>query len=221
MTNKERTTDALSILHRRYVGDDPARQASIEEERVHAKVARQIYELRKQAGLSQRELAERIGTTQSAISRLEDADYDGHSISVLRRVAGALGAKIDVELDAPRRGVEPYAFRLLMNYLRRSKGLTLDQLSKATSVHRDELAAIEQEEGHRPSPRTMRKLGQFYGLSPQKLAALAGGLRVSADEVREPAVAFAAKSEGLFKLSQEERRALDEFVRALHEEHHR
>ncbi len=98
MTSKKRTTDALEILRRRYIDGRPENLASLEEERVHAKVARQIYDLRTATGLSQSELAERVGTTQSAISRLESADYEGHSLSMLRRVAEALGAKVEVDL---------------------------------------------------------------------------------------------------------------------------
>lgn len=74
MSSKKQTADAVEILRRRFVGEHPERLASVEEERLHAKVARQIYDLRTAAGLSQAELAERIGTTQSAISRLERAD---------------------------------------------------------------------------------------------------------------------------------------------------
>lgn len=91
-------THGVAILHRPYVGDDHRRQAELEEERIHARLARQIYDLRTRAGLSQRELAERIGTTRSAISRLEDADYEGHSLSMLHRVAEALGTEIEVKL---------------------------------------------------------------------------------------------------------------------------
>jgi transcriptional regulator with XRE-family HTH domain len=68
----------------------------LERERVNAEVARTIYELREQAGLSQKELAERVDTTQSVISRLEDADYDGHSLSMLNRIAKALNRQIQV-----------------------------------------------------------------------------------------------------------------------------
>ena len=45
-----------------------------------------IRQLREAAGLTQAELAERIGTTQSVISRLESDDYDGHSLSMLSRI---------------------------------------------------------------------------------------------------------------------------------------
>lgn len=55
-----------------------------------------IFAGRTGAGLSQKELAERVGTTQSVISRLEDADYGGHSLSMLQRIAEALGLRLDV-----------------------------------------------------------------------------------------------------------------------------
>jgi ribosome-binding protein aMBF1 (putative translation factor) len=96
MSKPKRTSDAVRILHQRYVGEDLQRKASLEQERVNAQVARTIFELRKQAGLSQKELAERVQTTQSVISRLEDADYEGHSLSMLSRIAEALNQQLQV-----------------------------------------------------------------------------------------------------------------------------
>lgn len=61
-------------------------------------VALELAALRKESGLSQKELAERVGTTQQQISRLESTSYEGHSLSMLRRVAEALGATIHIEL---------------------------------------------------------------------------------------------------------------------------
>lgn len=49
-----------------------------------------IYDLRTAAGLSQRELAERMGTTQSVISRLEEGGGARNRIDTLARVATAL-----------------------------------------------------------------------------------------------------------------------------------
>jgi DNA-binding XRE family transcriptional regulator len=59
-------------------------------------VALQIISLRRRAGLSQKDLARRLNTSQQQISRLESSSYEGHSLSMLRRVAGALNAKIRV-----------------------------------------------------------------------------------------------------------------------------
>jgi len=105
MNNTRKTSDAVRILHRRYVGKDVQRKASLEQERVNAEVARTIYELREQAGLSQEELADRVETTQSVISRLEDADYDGHSLSMLNRIAKALNQQVQVVMR-PKQVVE-------------------------------------------------------------------------------------------------------------------
>ena len=63
-------------------------------------IAVQLAALREAQGLSQKELARRVGTTQQQISRLESPSYEGHSLSMLRRVAEALGAHVHVTLDA-------------------------------------------------------------------------------------------------------------------------
>jgi transcriptional regulator with XRE-family HTH domain len=65
-------------------------------------VALQIAALREKAGLSQKDLAKRLGTSQQQISRLESPSYEGHSLSMLRRVAEALGASIRVTLTPSR-----------------------------------------------------------------------------------------------------------------------
>lgn len=57
-------------------------------------VALQIAALRQRAGLSQKELARRLKTSQQQISRLESPGYEGHSLSMLRRVAHALNSKV-------------------------------------------------------------------------------------------------------------------------------
>jgi len=62
-------------------------------------VSLQLTRLREQAGLSQKELAARLDTTQQQISRLESPAYEGHSLSMLRRVAAALNARLSVVLE--------------------------------------------------------------------------------------------------------------------------
>lgn len=98
MTKRKPTTDAAEILRQRYVKGDPDRISALERERLNAAVARQIYEARTSRKLSQAKLAAMIGTTQSVIARLEDADYDGHSLTMLRRIAEALGYEVEVQL---------------------------------------------------------------------------------------------------------------------------
>lgn len=62
-------------------------------------VALQIAALRQQAGLSQKELARLLKTSQQQVSRLESPGYEGHSLSMLRRVAEALHAHVRVVFE--------------------------------------------------------------------------------------------------------------------------
>lgn len=94
---------ALQFAYDRYIGKDPARAASFEEELAGAAIAGQVHRLRTRAGLSQRQLAARVGTTASVICRLEDADYEGHSLAMLRRIAAALNKRVEVRFVPARR----------------------------------------------------------------------------------------------------------------------
>ena len=102
MSRDERTTDAVEILGGRYVEGEVEAEAALEAERVHADVAQMIYDLRTGAGLTQKQLAELVGTTQSVISRLEGADYQGHSLSMLTRIARALEHRLTVTMTPKR-----------------------------------------------------------------------------------------------------------------------
>lgn len=90
------TTDGVDILHRTFIEGKPGMEAMLEEERANAEIARKIHDLRTKAGLTQRELAKRVGTTASVICRLEDANYEGHSLAMLRRIAEALGKRVEI-----------------------------------------------------------------------------------------------------------------------------
>jgi len=99
-----KTRDAVRILDG-VTGDDQELRHRIARERLSAQVARMIYEARTRARLTQGQLAELVGTRQPVIARLEDADYRGHSLSMLQRIARALNKRLDVRfLEAgPRR----------------------------------------------------------------------------------------------------------------------
>jgi DNA-binding XRE family transcriptional regulator len=101
------TTDAVEILHRRYYEGRPERLAALEEERANAEIARKIYALRTKAGLTQRQLAKLVGTSASAICRLEDADYEGHSLAMLRRIAAALDKRVEIRFLPAKGKLQP------------------------------------------------------------------------------------------------------------------
>jgi DNA-binding XRE family transcriptional regulator len=99
------TSDAVEILHRRYYRGKPERIVELERARAEDEVARKIYELREQAGLTQARLAKMVGTTESVISRLEDSEYGGHSLSMLRRIAEAVGKRVEIRF-VPRKKLQ-------------------------------------------------------------------------------------------------------------------
>jgi len=110
----KKTSDAVAILDR-MAGESPALRRLTEEVRINAAVAQLIYAARTKAGLSQAELAERIRTRQPVISRLEDADYEGHSLSMLQRIAAALGQRLEIRfLPPPKTGRSRRADRAIL-----------------------------------------------------------------------------------------------------------
>src|SRR3989337_1367951 len=78
---------------------DPAFAARFKSAGEAWDVALQIAALREKAGLSQKDLARKLKTSQQQISRLESPSYEGHSLSMLRRVAKVLSAKVRVVLE--------------------------------------------------------------------------------------------------------------------------
>jgi len=90
---KSKTSHVSDILNRRH----PPTEKDLELRkrfREQIQVAELIHQARTEAGLSQRQLAKRIGSTASVICRLEDGDYEGHSMAMLRRIADALGQRV-------------------------------------------------------------------------------------------------------------------------------
>ena len=81
------------------IKEDPELQEMVRESSINAQVAQIIYNARKQKGLTQQQLANLVGTTQSVIARLEDADYEGHSLSMFARIAAALNQKVEIKMS--------------------------------------------------------------------------------------------------------------------------
>jgi ribosome-binding protein aMBF1 (putative translation factor) len=101
--NRRMKSQALQFAYNRYIGEDPVLAAAFEEELAASDIANQLYNLRRRARLSQRQLAAKVGTTASVICRLEDSDYEGHSLSMLKRIAAALGREVKIVFVPPRR----------------------------------------------------------------------------------------------------------------------
>jgi ribosome-binding protein aMBF1 (putative translation factor) len=97
-----KTKDALKILSR-VTGNGASIRAGIAEARINLEAAQMIYDARTKAGLSQSKLAALIGSKQSVIARLEDAGYEGHSLTMLQRIAAAFDQQVELRF-VPRRG---------------------------------------------------------------------------------------------------------------------
>jgi len=218
MSDKKKTTNAIEILHRRYLDDKAETQVTMETERVNARVAQMIYDFRSAANLTQKQLADLIGTTQSVVSRLEDADYDGHSLSMLNRIASALGKQLNVTLidRAPREEIElRVAFQECLKVHRRSKNLTLEDAARRLEMEPNDLRELEHSMSCKPDPYTLYRLSEFYKIPLESLSILCGAFKDTSDEIRHEASAFAAKSESFSKASRDQLKLVDEFMKQL------
>lgn len=80
------------------IAEEPGLAQELAEVSERLEIALQIARLRELLGLTQSQLAERVGTSQQTISRLENPDYMGHSLRTLRRIADALDARVEVRI---------------------------------------------------------------------------------------------------------------------------
>jgi ribosome-binding protein aMBF1 (putative translation factor) len=97
MARRNQKRDALSS-HLDKAEIDPNTDLDMQKFSRQIKIAEMIYAARKQAGLTQAQLAETVGTKQQVISQLESADYEGHSLTMLERIAKALHSKVEIRL---------------------------------------------------------------------------------------------------------------------------
>jgi len=100
-------SDALQYSWDRFIGDDPELIWEYEKCGADIEVAQLTYDMRTDAGLTHCQLAEKGGTTASVIRRLEDADYEGHPLAMLRRIAEALGKRIEIRFVPAVKGKGP------------------------------------------------------------------------------------------------------------------
>ncbi len=91
--------DALAVLTQMF-GDTEGWDERVAAATESALIAEEVYALRERHGLTQAELAELMDSSQSAVARLENANYHGHSIAVLRRIAAAVGERVIVRFMA-------------------------------------------------------------------------------------------------------------------------
>jgi len=106
----------------------------------------------------------------------------------------------------------------LVRLLRRQKGLSERELADAANVDADEIRQIECDPSYSPSPRTIYQLEEFFALPERTLVLISGAVSSRSPEFTEEVLRFAAHSKDIGKLSREEKRLLNNFVRFLVDE---
>lgn len=92
---KKPITDAVALMDRWY-GGTPEWDEAVAEEELSLQIGLAVHDLRGSAGLTQKQLAGLIGTSQSVVSRVEHADYEGSALEIFKRVCFALHKKVQV-----------------------------------------------------------------------------------------------------------------------------
>ena len=95
-TKRKFKSAAVQELYNELIAGDPSARGDFELDLINIHVAQLIHDMRTKAGLSQRELARKVGTSASAINRLESDEYKGHTIGMVQRIASALNRRIEI-----------------------------------------------------------------------------------------------------------------------------
>jgi transcriptional regulator with XRE-family HTH domain len=106
-------------------------------------------------------------------------------------------------------------FRIFMRKLRMSAGLTLPILAEKADIELEQLLLIEQQVGYKPYPRTLNQLAKFYDLPLSVLMQMVGSTKKIDRNIEENVVRFAAESESFEKLTNEEKKTLNQLVKVL------
>ncbi len=146
----------------------------------------------------------------------DKADVSAGTLDVNRLPAarpGKVGStQASAESDTPNPG-----FGILINLWRRKRGLRVDVLAEKAKIDVAELIEIEKNLNYVPEPRTVYQLAKTLDLPSERMLELSGNLIVRDSSLGQEAVRFAAKAESVEKLSKDEQRALEEFVKFLSE----
>ena len=119
---------------------------------------------------------------------------------------------------APASSAQPAVLLgILLRQLRRRDNLNIAQLAAVVRVPEGELRALEQDGSIVPRPRTIHQLAVHFKLPPRALLVLSPAAAERDQNLEKAAVRFAASSDDLSKLSRDERKRLNEFIKLLSE----
>ena len=144
-----------------------------------------------------------------------DQDTDtGPSVAVLESLGMFLPDNLSAQDDEKvARLVQ--AFGVLVRQLRRHRQWTVDELARRARVDVDDLRLVERDPHFRPRPRLVHQLANVFDVPEHALMKLSGSTITRDVGFKEEAIRFAAKSDDMSKLSRDEQRALNEYVKYL------
>ena len=94
-TNNHQINDYSAVLERKYGKEGTAERAKFDEEAYSFYISQILLDARKEAKVTQSELAERINVTKSYISRIEKGVMTP-SVATFYRIMNALGMRVEV-----------------------------------------------------------------------------------------------------------------------------
>jgi transcriptional regulator with XRE-family HTH domain len=154
--------------------------------------------------------------TEPSVLRVAIADANLNADDLVRQgrvaIARALNASETATSATPD---EHEGLRLLLQLLRRRAGLTEEQLAEAARIEVAEIRRIEYDPAYTPMPRTVYQLEQYFRLPKRSLAKLAGMTRQPSTQFQEEVLRFAASAKAIGKLTSDEKKTLNAFVRFL------
>jgi transcriptional regulator with XRE-family HTH domain len=110
------------------------------------------------------------------------------------------------------------AFGVVVRQLRLREELTVAELCVRADVPEEQLRSIEHDPHFKPRPRTVYQLADYFSVSKRGMMKLSGATRAFSPEFKEAAYRFAAKSDDLSKLTDEERQILNDYVKFLNDQ---
>lgn len=166
---------------------------------------------------SERELDEALISEgedpERLVARADAAIHSALEGASVRQQQATRPALSDQEAVALHQGLSA-----LVQLLRRQRKLSEDDLAAAARVDADEIRRIEFDPNYSPSPRTVYQLEDYFELPKRTLVLLSGAVSSRSPEFTDQVLRFAAHSKEIGKLSREENRLLNKFVRFLAEE---
>jgi hypothetical protein len=145
-------------------------------------------------------------------------DSDGGTpIAVLTSIGMFIAPEL-ITNEAEERERSSYSFGVFIRQLRRRDGLSVEKLAQKARIDVEELRLVEHDPHYRAKPRMVHQLSDVFKIPERSMMTLAGAMVTNDNRIEQAAERFAAMSDDMSKLTREERRLLNDFVKFLAEE---